>query len=186
VTPYAARAAAVTPAERAPPAYIAGSMLRIRRAEAHDVPEILSLIRELADYERAPREVTATEADLLRDGFSGAPRFFVEIAEWDGAVAGFAFWFFNYSTWQGRAGLYLEDLFVRLPFRGRGIGRSLVAHLARIAVAEGCGRFQWQVLDWNVPALAFYDALGAQPLSTWVTMRVSGERLASLAASAGA
>jgi GNAT superfamily N-acetyltransferase len=162
------------------------SMLSIRRAEARDVPEILSLIRELAAYERAPGEVTATEADLLRDGFSGAPCFFVELAEWEGAVAGFAFWFFNYSTWQGRSGLYLEDLFVRPAFRGRGIGRSLLAHLARIAVAQGCGRFQWQVLDWNTPALAFYEALGAKPLAEWVAMRMAGEALERLAASSRA
>lgn len=156
-------------------------MLRIRRAEARDVPEILSLVRALAEYERAPREVTATEADFLRDGFSGAPRFFVELAEWDGAVAGFALWFFNYSTWQGRPGLYLEDLFVRPALRGRGIGKALLVHLARIAVAERCGRFQWQVLDWNEPAIRFYEALGASALDEWRTMRVAGEALARLA-----
>jgi GNAT superfamily N-acetyltransferase len=157
-------------------------MLHIRRAEARDVPEILALIRDLAEYERAPREATATAEDLLRDGFSGAPRFFVELAEWDGRVAGFAFWFFNYSTWQGRPGLYLEDLFVRPAFRGHGIGKALLVHLARLALAEGCGRFQWQVLDWNAPALEFYEALGARRLREWITMRVSGEELARLAA----
>jgi len=135
-------------------------MVRLRRAVAADVPEILALIRELADYERAPEEAVATAADLLRDGFgAGSPRFFVELAEWDGAVAGFALWFFNYSTWQGRPGLYLEDLFVRPAHRGRGLGKALLVHLARTALAEGCGRFQWQVLDWNAPAIAFYEAL---------------------------
>jgi GNAT superfamily N-acetyltransferase len=157
-------------------------MLRIRRAEARDVAEILTLIRALAEYERAPHAVTATEADLLRDGFSGAPRFHVELAEWDGAPAGFAFWFFSYSTWQGRPGLYLEDLFVRPALRGRGIGRALLAHLARSAVREGCGRFQWQVLDWNAPAVRFYEALGARALREWWTMRLEGEALTRLAA----
>ena len=157
-------------------------MLRIRRAQARDVPEILALIRDLAEYERAPEEATATAEDLLRDGFSEAPRFFVEMAELDGRVAGFAFWFFNYSTWQGRPGLYLEDLFVRPAFRGQGIGKALLVHLARVAVAEGCGRFQWQVLDWNTPAIDFYEALGAKQLGEWITMRVSGEELARLAA----
>ena len=157
-------------------------MLRIRRAEARDVPEILALIRDLAEYERAPEEATATAEDLLRDGFSGAPRFFVEMAEWDGRVAGFAFWFFSYSTWQGRPGLYLEDLFVRPAFRGQGIGKALLVYLAQVALDEGCGRFQWQVLDWNRPAIDFYEALGAKRLGEWITMRVSGEELARLAA----
>jgi len=150
-------------------------MLRIRRAQARDVPEILALIRDLAEYERAPE-------DLLRDGFSEAPRFFVEMAELDGRVAGFAFWFFNYSTWQGRPGLYLEDLFVRPAFRGQGIGKALLVYLAQVALDEGCGRFQWQVLDWNRPAIDFYEALGAKRLGEWITMRVSGEELARLAA----
>jgi len=156
-------------------------MLHLRRAEARDVPEILALIRGLAEYERAPEEATATAEDLLRDGFSGSPRFFVELAEWGGEVAGFAFWFFNYSTWQGRPGLYLEDLFVRPAFRGHGIGKALLVRLAQVALAEGCGRFQWQVLDWNAPALEFYEALGAKRLGEWLTMRVSGEELARLA-----
>ena len=157
-------------------------MLRIRRAQARDVSEVLAFIRELAEYERAPEQVTATAEDLLRDGFSEAPRFFVEMAEWDGRVAGFAFWFFSYSTWQGRPGLYLEDLFVRPAFRGHGIGKALLVHLARVALEAGCGRFQWQVLDWNSPAIDFYEALGAKQLGEWKTMRVSGEELARLAA----
>ena len=157
-------------------------MLRIRRAQARDVSEVLAFIRELAEYERAPEQVTATAEDLLRDGFSEAPRFFVEMAEWDGRVAGFAFWFFSYSTWQGRPGLYLEDLFVRPAFRGQGIGKALLVHLAGVALDEGCGRFQWQVLDWNTPAIGFYKALGAKQLGEWITMRVSGEELARLAA----
>jgi len=156
-------------------------MLRIRRAEPPDVPEILALIRELAEYEKLSQEVRATAADLLRDGFSGAPRFFVEMAEWEGRVAGFALWFFNYSTFQGQPGLYLEDLFVRPPFRGHGIGRALLVHLAGLAEREGCGRFQWQVLDWNAPALAFYNAIGAVPLREWTTMRVSDDGITRLA-----
>ena len=158
-----------------------GPMLRIRRAGPADVPEILALISELAAYEKAPGEATATAEDLLRDGFGETPRFFVELAEWDGAVAGFAFWFFNYSTWQGRPGLYLEDLFVRPVHRGRGIGKALFVHLARVAVRDGCGRFQWAVLDWNSPAIGFYESLGASKLGEWITMRVSGEALVRLA-----
>lgn len=157
-------------------------MLHIRRALAADVPEILALIRELAEYERMPHAVKATEADLLRDGFSGTPRFFVEMAEWAGAPAGFALWFYNYSTWQGRPGVYLEDLFVRPAFRGRGIGKALLVQLAQAAVAEECGRFQWQVLDWNAPAIGFYETLGAKPLKEWITMRVSDDDIARLAA----
>lgn len=157
-------------------------MLQIRRALAADVPEILALIRELAEYERMPHAVKATEADLLRDGFSGTPRFFVEMAEWAGAPAGFALWFYNYSTWQGRPGVYLEDLFVRPAFRGRGIGKALLVQLAQAAVAEECGRFQWQVLDWNAPAIGFYETLGAKPLKEWITMRVSDDDIARLAA----
>ncbi len=156
-------------------------MLRLRRAEAADARLVLDLVRALAEYEKVPHAVTATEADLVRDGFSGAPRFFVELAEWDGAPVGFALWFFNYSTWLGRPGVWLEDLFVRPEHRQRGIGRALLVHLARIAVAEGCGRFEWSVLDWNAPAIAFYRALGANPLDEWTTMRVTGEALSRLA-----
>src|SRR5271157_4129223 len=109
------------------------SMLNIRKATPDDIPLILELIHELAEYERAPEEAVATPEDLRRDGFTGEPRFYVEIAEWDGEPAGFAFWFFNYSTWQGKPGLYLEDLFVRPRFRKKGIGKALLQHLARVA-----------------------------------------------------
>ncbi len=156
-------------------------MLRIRKAEASDVSQILALVRELAEYEKASHEVRATEADLLRDGFSETPRFFVELAEWEGAPAGFALWFYNYSTWEGRPGLYLEDLYVRPALRGRGIGKALLVHLARRAAAERCGRFQWQVLDWNTPSIDFYEALGAKALREWITMRVSGADIVRLA-----
>jgi len=158
-------------------------MLHIRPAQAPDVPVILSLIRGLAEYERAPGEVKATEADLLRDGFGAKPLFHVVLAEWEGAPVGFAFFFFNYSTWHGRSGLYLEDLFVEPAFRGCGIGKALLVHLARIAVAEGCKRYQWQVLDWNEPAIQFYESMGARVLREWLTVRVDGDALARLAAS---
>jgi GNAT superfamily N-acetyltransferase len=156
-------------------------MLVIRKAERRDVPEIRQLIHELAEYERLPQQAVATEDDLLRDGFGSVPRYFCLIAEWDGAPAGFAFWFHNYSTWQGRWGLYLEDLFVRPRHRGRGIGKALLVELARIAVREGCGRIVWQVLDWNQPAIDFYEQLGAKPFEEWVTMRIDGEALERLA-----
>jgi GNAT superfamily N-acetyltransferase len=157
-------------------------MLSLRPAEARDVPDILQLIRELAAYEREPDAVTATEADLLRDGFGERPRFHVVMAEWDRRPVGFAFYFYNYSTWQGRRGLYLEDLFVKPERRGQGIGKALLVHLARIAVAEGCGRYQWQVLDWNQPAIDFYERMGARIHREWLTARVAGDALARLAA----
>jgi GNAT superfamily N-acetyltransferase len=156
-------------------------MLQLRRATAADVPEILALVKDLAVYEREPHAVVASEADYLRDGFGPSPRFFVELASWDGAVVGFALWYFNWSTWRGRPGLHLEDLFVRPAARGRGIGKALLTHLARRALAEGCARFQWQVLDWNTPAIGFYEGLGALALRAWVPMRVEGEALERLA-----
>lgn len=156
-------------------------MLNIRKATLEDIPLILSLIRELAEYERAPEEAVATAEDLRRDGFSCDPRFFVEIAEWDGEPAGFALWFFNYSTWLGKPGLYLEDLFVRPRFRRKGIGKALLVHLAHVAIDKGCGRYQWQVLDWNTPSIKFYQSLGAKMMTTWLTMRVAGDDLKRLA-----
>lgn len=158
-----------------------GLMLRIRAAVIKDIPLIVRLIHELAEYEREPQQAIATEQDIRRDGFSANPKFRVVIAEWSGHPAGFALFFYNYSTWMGRAGLYLEDLFVRPEFRGRGIGKSLLAHLAKMAVDEGCGRFEWQVLNWNTPALEFYKALGARVMEEWSTMRISGESLRKLA-----
>ena len=155
-------------------------MLNIRKASIDDIPLILEFIRELAEYERAPEEAVATPEDLRRDGFSGEPRFHVEIAEWEAEPAGFALWFFNYSTWQGKPGLYLEDLFVRPPFRKKGIGKALLVHLARVAVEKGCGRYQWQVLDWNTPAIEFYKSPGAKVMKEWLTMRVTGEAMRRL------
>lgn len=156
-------------------------MLNIRSAKVNDVGLILQFIRDLAEYEREPQSVTATEADLVRDGFGADPKFRVVIAEWDGKPAGFALFFYNYSTWQGRPGLYLEDLFVRPEFRGNGIGKTLLVHLARLAVQENCGRFQWQVLDWNTPSIRFYESLGAKVMKEWLTMRVEGEAIKRLA-----
>jgi len=156
-------------------------MLNIRRATPQDIPLILEFIRELAEYERAPEEAVATPEDLRRDGFSAEPRFYVEIAEWSGKPAGFALWFFNYSTWQGKPGIYLEDLFVRPPFRRKGIGRALLTYLAKVAVEKGCGRYQWQVLDWNTPSIEFYESLGAKVMKEWLTMRVSGDALRRMA-----
>ena len=156
-------------------------MLCIRPAEAKDIPLIVQLIRELAEYEKEPHQAVATDRDIRRDGFSVNPKFRVLIAEWGGGAAGFALFFYNYSTWMGRAGLYLEDLFVRPEFRGKGIGKSLLVRLAKIAVEEGCGRFEWQVLNWNTPALEFYRSLGARVMNEWSTMRVTGESLRNLA-----
>jgi GNAT superfamily N-acetyltransferase len=153
----------------------------IRNATADDVPEILVFIRALAAYEREPDAVTATEADLLRDGFGPNPFYFCLIAEHDGRPAGFALYFFNYSTWVGRPGLYLEDIFVHPHLRGLGIGKALLQHVALIAVEKGCPRLQWEVLDWNTPAIEFYAAMGAEFLDTWRNVRVSGEALNRLA-----
>jgi len=158
-------------------------MLTIRSAAASDIPLIQQFIRDLAEYEREPEAAVATQEDLLRDGFGPEPKYRCVIAEWSGEPAGFAFFFYNYSTWQGRPGLYLEDLFVKPSFRGKGIGKALLLHLAKIAVAENCGRFQWQVLDWNTPAIDFYKSLGAEMMSAWLTMRVEGDNLRKLAES---
>lgn len=159
-------------------------MLSIRPAIAADVPLVLAFIRELAEYEREPQSAVATEEDLLRDGFCAAPRFHVLLAGWNGQPAGFAFYFFNYSTWRGRAGLYLEDLFVRPALRGKGIGKALLAECARIAVEKECYGMRWQVLDWNEPSIRFYESLGAVTLKEWLTMRLEGEPLRRLAAQA--
>ena len=156
-------------------------MLAIRKAEPRDVPVLLELIRALAEYEKEPKAVVATEEDLLRDGFWQEPRYFCLVAEWNGEVAGFAFYFHTYSTWLGKWGLYLEDLFVRPQMRGKGIGKALLVELARIAVREKCGRVNWQVLDWNRPAIEFYESLGAKMLTEWETFRLTGEALERLA-----
>ena len=159
-------------------------MLTIRNATADDVPLILQLIRELAEYEKLAHLVVVTADDLRRDGFSERPSFHVLIAEWEGEPAGYALYFHNYSTFRGRPGLFLEDLFIRPQFRRKGIGKTLLLHLARIAVEMGCSRFEWQVLDWNTPSIEFYRSLGAVVMKEWLTMRVTGEALTKLAAQA--
>jgi GNAT superfamily N-acetyltransferase len=156
----------------------------IRKATTADIPQILVFIRALATYEREPDAVTATEADLLSHGFGPNPFYFCLIAEHESKPAGFAFYFFNYSTWKGRPGLYLEDLFVQPEFRGLGIGKALLEKVAAIAVENGCPRLQWEVLDWNTPAIDFYRAMGAEFLDEWRNVRVSGEALKRLAGAA--
>jgi GNAT superfamily N-acetyltransferase len=157
----------------------------IRTATPADVPQILALIQALATYEREPDAVTATEADLMRDGFGPSPFYSCLMAECDGQPAGFALYFFNYSTWMGRPGLYLEDIFVQPEFRGLGIGKALLKRVAAIAVEKNCPRLQWEVLDWNTPAIDFYRAMGAEFLDEWRNVRVSGEALRRLAGLAG-
>jgi GNAT superfamily N-acetyltransferase len=161
-------------------------MLRLRPAVASDVPLLLRLVRELATYEREPDAVVATEESLLRDGFGPQPLFRATLAEWNGAPAGFALWFFNYSTWLGKPGIFLEDLFVLPELRGKGIGKALLCELAAVALREGCGRFQWQVLDWNEPSIRFYEGLGARRMQQWLTMRVEGDEALRALAKAGA
>jgi GNAT superfamily N-acetyltransferase len=159
--------------------------LTVRKATPADVPVILDFIKALAAYEREPDAVSATEEGLIRDGFGPNPFYFCLIAEQDGAPAGFALYFFNYSTWMGRPGLYLEDLFVHPEFRGLGIGKALLKRVAVIAVENNCPRLQWEVLDWNTPAIDFYRAMGAEFLDEWRNVRVSGEALARLASGPG-
>ena len=157
-------------------------MLTIRSAKKEDAPLILDFIRQLATYEREPNAVTATVDDILRDGFpaSSGPKYLVLIAEWEAKPAGFAFYFFHYSTWLGKPGLYLEDLFVKPELRGKGIGKALLARLAKIAIEQNCYGMRWQVLDWNQPAIDFYDTLGAKVLKEWLTVRLMGEPLERL------
>jgi GNAT superfamily N-acetyltransferase len=153
----------------------------IRSATPADVPQILAFIRALAAYEREPDAVTATEEGLLRDGFGPRPFYSCLIAEHDGQAAGFALYFFNYSTWMGRPGIYLEDLFVPPELRGLGIGKALLQRVAAVAVDMHCPRLQWQVLDWNTPAIDFYRAMGAEFMDEWRTARITGEALQRLA-----
>jgi GNAT superfamily N-acetyltransferase len=158
------------------------SDLVIRSAVPADAGAIMAFIRELADYEHLSHLVEAREADLARDLFGAAPRIFCDIAEADRAPIGFALWFYNYSTFKGRHGIYLEDLYVRPAARGRGAGKALLKGLARRCVDEQLGRLEWAVLDWNAPSIGFYDALGAEALKEWIVRRLSGEPLAQLAA----
>jgi len=161
---------------------IASELFRIEPAQPADAALIVALVRELAEYERLLQDVRITTDDVRRDLFG--PRAFAEavIARVGDEPVGFALWFHNYSTFAGRPGLYLEDLFVRPAFRGRGYGEALLRYLARVTVERGCARFEWSVLDWNEPALAFYRKLGAVPMDDWTVQRVSGAALLALAA----
>lgn len=156
------------------------SGVSIRSATRDDVPEILRLIRALAEYEKLSAEVVATEAQLALHLFGDRPAAEVLLAETDGRCAGFALFFQNYSTFLARPGIYLEDLFVEPEKRGHGIGRRLLETIARLAVERGCGRFEWAVLDWNAPAIEFYKRMGARPLDEWTVFRLSGESLQRL------
>lgn len=155
--------------------------LSIDVATRDDVPTILSLVRELAEFEQLAHEVVATEAQVEESLFGTRRVIECAIARVDGAVAGFALWFHNYSTFLGRAGIYLEDLYVRPQFRGHGIGKALLVHLAGIAVERGCGRMEWAVLDWNRKAIDFYESLGARPVGEWTVYRLTGETLQRVA-----
>lgn len=158
--------------------------LTIRVATIDDAPRVLTLIRGLAEYERLVEEAVVTEADVRDSLFGERPAAEVLIAESGGEAAGFALFFHNYSTFLGRRGLYLEDLFVSPEYRGRGIGRALMARLANIAIERKCGRFEWWVLDWNAPSIRFYEGLGARAMSEWTVFRLTGEPLARLASEA--
>jgi len=160
--------------------------ISIRAATATDVRDILQLVTELADYEKLTHEVTGTPADLERHLFGPQPFARATMAHVDGELAGFALCFYNYSTFLCRPGVYLEDLFVRPAFRRLGIGRRLLADLARHAVDIGCGRLEWAVLDWNAPSIEFYRGLGAKPMDEWTTFRLTGDALTRLAADGSA
>lgn len=155
--------------------------LTIRSARPGEAPLVLAFVRELAEYEKLSHEVAATEAMIDAALFGDNPRVFCDIAEWDGAPAGFAVWFLNFSTFSGKHGLYLEDLLVHPALRGKGIGKALMMHLAQKCVANGWSHFQWAVLDWNTPSIGFYKSLGAEMLDEWTGVRVAGDALARLA-----
>ncbi|MDI9778969.1 GNAT family N-acetyltransferase [Pseudomonas putida] len=155
--------------------------LTIRPAVRADAAQILAYITELADYERARHQVVATLADMEHSLFDEGSTVHSLICERDGKAIGFAVYFYSYSTWQGRNGIYLEDLYITPEQRGGGAGREVLRHIAREAVAKGCGRFEWSVLDWNEPAIGFYQSLGAEPQAEWVRYRLEGDRLLQFA-----
>jgi GNAT superfamily N-acetyltransferase len=157
--------------------------LLIRSARPEESAIILRLIKDLAEYEKAPDQVEATESDLKATIFSKEPKVFCDVVEVDGEIVGMAIWFLNYSTWQGTHGIYLEDLFIKPEYRGRGYGKALLIHLAKLCEEKGYGRFQWWVLDWNSPAIDFYRSLGAEAMDEWTVYRVSGKALKDLGAS---
>ena len=155
--------------------------LAIRPARREDSALVFALVRELADYEKLTHDVDATEELLAAALFVPAPRLFCDIAEWAGRPVGFAVWFPIFSTFRGRYGMYLEDIFVRPAFRGRGIGKALMTRLAQHCLENGYARFEWAVLDWNAPSIAFYKSIGAQVLDEWKICRLSGNALAAFA-----
>jgi diamine N-acetyltransferase len=155
--------------------------LAIRAAVPADSALIFALVRELADYEKLSHDVDATPEAIAAALFSTQPRLFCDIAEWNGEPAGFAVWFLNFSTFRGRHGIYVEDLFVRPAFRAKGIGNALMARLAKRCVDEGWTRFEWAVLDWNAPSIAFYKSIGAQVMDEWRICRLSGQALQDFA-----
>jgi GNAT superfamily N-acetyltransferase len=155
--------------------------VQVRVASPADTPLILQFIRDLAEYERLAHEVEASEADIRRDLFGENPRCFCDIAEVDGQPVGFALWFYSYSTFRGRAGIYLEDLFVKPDARGSGAGKALLRRLAQRCVEADLGRLEWSVLDWNAPSIAFYDSLGAMTREGWTVRRLFGDALTQLA-----
>ena len=159
--------------------------LSIRPARPGEASLVFQFVRELAEYEKLEHEVQATEAMIDAALFGEQPRVFCDIAEWDGEPVGFAVWFLNFSTFSGRPGIYLEDIFVRPAFRGRGVGRALMVHLARKCVENGWARLQWSVLDWNTPSIEFYKSLGGVLLDEWTVVRVSGDALTRLAKASG-
>ena len=155
--------------------------LAIRPARPGEAGLVLSFIRELAEYEKLAHEVEATEATIADALFGASPLVYCDIAEWNGEPAGFQVWFVNFSTFSGRYGIYLEDLFVRPAQRGKGIGKALLAHLAARCVENGWSRLQWSVLDWNTPSIEFYKSLGAELMDEWTVCKVTGEALKMLA-----
>jgi len=157
--------------------------VEVRVATPADIPLILRFVRDLAEYERLLHEVEMTEADLRRDLFGENPRAFCDIAEHRGEPVGFALWFYNYSTFRGRAGIYLEDLFVKPEARGVGAGKALLRRLAQRCVDADLARLEWAVLNWNAPSIAFYDSLGASAKDDWTVRRLDGDALTALAAS---
>lgn len=162
---------------------VATTGVQVRVASPADTPLILSFIRALAEYERLLHAVEATEADIRRDLFGENPRCFCDIAEADGQPVGFALWFYNYSTFRGRAGIYLEDLFVKPEARGLGAGKALLRRLAQRCMDADLGRLEWSVLNWNTPAIEFYDSLDAAAMEEWTVRRLYGEALQKLAES---
>ncbi len=162
---------------------ITDPMLNIRSAVESDAATIVELICDLGEYEREPEKVRVTAEDIRKYGFGPNPRFGCFIAEWDGRPVGFALYYFTFSTWEGRPSLYLEDLFVHPPFRGRGIGKELMIRLAQHAAANECTRFEWVVLDWNRSAMNFYESIGAFKLDDWFIYRMESEAIKRLATS---